>query len=291
MMLRVKKIKTVQSISAMQTLAKKWQGERLAVGFVPTMGYLHRGHVSLMERARRLVGPLGKVVVSVYVNPTQFAPNEDLAKYPRSLGRDKQLCLGAGVDVLFVPSDAEIYPPGYSTYVVEEALSRGLEGVSRPAHFRGVATVVAKLFHLVLPTVAVFGAKDFQQAALIRRMARDLNFPVKIVVAPTVREKDGLAMSSRNQYLSAPQRAQATILWRALQQAKVSLEGGKGAVPAARLKEELCALVQTQPEARVDYIEFFDPITFAPVQEVRKGVHLALAVFVGQTRLIDNAAL
>jgi pantoate--beta-alanine ligase len=275
----------------MQTLGRKWQGERLAVGFVPTMGYLHRGHFSLMERARRLVGPLGKVVVSVYVNPTQFAPNEDLAKYPRSLGRDKQLCVEAGVDVLFVPSDTGMYPPGFSTYVVEEALSRSMEGVSRPTHFRGVATVVSKLFHLVQPTVAVFGGKDFQQAALIQRMVRDLNFPVRIVVAPTVREEDGLAMSSRNKYLSESQRAQATVLWRAIQEARASLENGSGAVPATRLKDELCTLVRAQPDARVDYIELFDPKTFAPVQEARKGVHLALAVFVGKTRLIDNAAL
>jgi len=170
-------------------------------------------------------------------------------------------------------------------------LSRSMEGASRPTHFRGVATVVAKLFHIVLPTVAVFGAKDFQQAALIQKMARDLNFPLKVVVAPTVREEDGVALSSRNKYLSEPQRAQATILWRAIQQAKASLRASRSAVPAARLKAELRALVQTQPEARLDYVEFFDPMTFAPVPEVTKGVHMALAVFLGNTRLIDNAAL
>ncbi|MGP8234071.1 MAG: pantoate--beta-alanine ligase [Limisphaerales bacterium] len=289
-MRRLKNIKTVPSVAAMQTLGRKWQGERLPVAFVPTMGYLHRGHFSLMERARQLVGPLGKVVVSVYVNPTQFGRNEDLAKYPRSLARDKQLCIEAGVDVLFVPSDAGMYPDDFSTYVVEEALSRSMEGASRPTHFRGVATVVAKLFHIVLPTVAVFGAKDFQQAALIQRMARDLNFPVKVVVAPTVREADGLALSSRNKYLSEPQRAQAIILWRAIQQTKASLKA-RSAISAARLKEELRALVQTQPEARLDYVEFFDPVTLAPAPKVTKGVQMALAVFIGKTRLIDNAAL
>jgi pantoate--beta-alanine ligase len=274
----------------MQTLGRKWQAERLAVGFVPTMGYLHRGHVSLMEEARRLVGAAGKVVVSIYVNPTQFAPSEDLANYPRDFARDRRLCLEAGVDVLFAPSDAGMYPPGFSTYVVEEVLSRSMEGVSRPTHFRGVATVVAKLLHIVLPTVAVFGAKDFQQAAIIRRMSRDLNFPVKIVVAPTMREEDGLALSSRNKYLSEAQRAQATILWRAIREVKTSIKAG-APLPAARLKKELGALIQTQPEARVDYIEFFDATSLAPVQQVTKGVHLALAVFVGKTRLIDNAAL
>ena len=166
-----------------------------------------------------------------------------------------------------------------------------MEGASRPTHFRGVATVVAKLFHIVLPTVAVFGAKDFQQAALIQRMARDLNFPLKVVVAPTVRENDGLALSSRNKYLSESQRAQAIILWRAIQQTKASLKARRSAVPAARLKEDLRALVQTQPEARLDYVEFFDPITLSPAPKVTKGVHMALAVFIGKTRLIDNAVL
>jgi pantoate--beta-alanine ligase len=273
----------------MQRLARQWQGRRVPVAFVPTMGYLHRGHLSLVERARRIIGPRGKVVVSVYVNPTQFAPTEDLAKYPRNVARDKKLCAQAGADVFFVPSDAAMYPAGFSTYVVEEALSRSMEGASRPTHFRGVTTVVAKLFHIVLPTAAVFGAKDFQQAALVEKMARELNFPVKIIVAPTVREPDGLALSSRNQYLSETQRRQATILWRAIQHAKAAL--GAGPVPAARLKEELRALVETQPEARLDYVEFFDPKTLVPSAQVRKGTRMALAVFIGQTRLIDNAAL
>jgi pantoate--beta-alanine ligase len=273
----------------MQRLARHWQGRRVPVAFVPTMGGLHRGHISLVERARRFIGPRGKVVVSVYVNPTQFAPGEDLAAYPRNLARDKMLCSQAGADVLFVPSDAQMYPAGFSTFVVEDALSRSMEGASRPTHFRGVATVVTKLFHLVLPTAAVFGAKDFQQAALVQKMARELSFPIKIIVAPTVREADGLALSSRNQYLSEGQRGQATILWRAMQQAKAAL--GAGPIPAARLKEQLRVLVESQPEARLDYIEFFDPKTLAPSAQVRKGTRMALAVFIGRTRLIDNAAL
>ncbi len=273
----------------MQRLARLWQGGGVPVALVPTMGYLHRGHISLVERARRLMGAGGKVVVSVYVNPTQFAPSEDLAKYPRNLARDKRLCAQAGADVVFAPSDAEMYPAGFSTYVVEEALSRSMEGASRPTHFRGVTTVVAKLFHIVQPTAAVFGAKDFQQAALVEKMARELNFPVKIVVGPTVREADGLAMSSRNQYLTEGQRRQATILWRAISQAKAAV--GARPVAAARLKEQLRALVESQPEARLDYIEFFDPKTLEATAQVRKGTRMALAVYIGRTRLIDNAAL
>ena len=186
-------MRIVTTAAAMQRLALGWRRAGTRVGFVPTMGYLHAGHVSLVQRARRLVGKRCIVVASIYVNPTQFAPTEDLSAYPRDLERDKKLCAKAGVDVLFLPSDAEMYPGrdagGYSTYVVEEKLSQSMEGGSRPTHFRGVTTVVAKLFNLVLPDVAVFGAKDWQQAAIIRRMTRDMNFPVKIVVAPTRREK------------------------------------------------------------------------------------------------------
>jgi pantoate--beta-alanine ligase len=253
------------------------------------MGYLHPGHVSLIERARRAVGRRGKVVVSIYVNPTQFAPTEDLAKYPRDLDRDRKLCANAGVDVVFLPADSEMYPPDFSTYVVEEELARGMEGVSRPTHFRGVTTIVAKLFHIVLPTVAVFGAKDYQQVAIVTKMVRDLNFPLKIIVAPTRREPDGLAMSSRNKFLSEPQRRQATVLWRALQQAKAAV--GTAPISAARLKQKLGRLIATQPEARLDYIEFFDSQSLEPLPQVSKGTRMALAVFIGTTRLIDNGAL
>ena len=285
-------MRIVTTAAGMQRLARGWQGRGVKVGFVPTMGYLHAGHSSLVERARRLVGRAGVVVVSIYVNPTQFAPHEDLAKYPRDFQRDRALCRAAGVDVIFAPPDPEMYPGGatgdYSTYVVEETLAQGLEGAARPTHFRGVTTVVAKLFHLVLPTVAVFGAKDWQQAAVVQRMVRDLNFPLRMVIAPTHREADGLAMSSRNKYLSAEERPQATILWRAMQRAKAAVRAANGPVPAAALKQDLVALIATQPAARLEYVEFFDPETLRPVAEVRRGAQLALAVFVGRTRLIDN---
>jgi len=282
----------------MQKLARQWQQQNVQVGFVPTMGYLHEGHLSLVTEARRRVGKAGKVVVSIYVNPTQFGPAEDLSKYPRDLPRDLKLCRAAGADVVFTPGDAEMYPShgdaksrgaSFSTYVVEEQLSQGMEGGTRPTHFRGVTTIVAKLFHLVLPTVAVFGQKDFQQAAIIQRMVTDLNFPVKLVVAPTCREADGLAMSSRNKYLDAEQRAQAVILFHALQAAGAAVK--IKAVPAKRLKTDLKEFLTATPQARLDYVEFFDPETLAPVSQVKRGTQMALAVYFGKTRLIDNARL
>jgi pantoate--beta-alanine ligase len=270
------------------------------------MGYLHAGHESLIARARRLAGKKGIVVVTVYVNPTQFGPQEDLARYPRDLARDEKLCSAAGSDVMFVPSDSDIYPglrqrgdvvprdsvrSQFSTYVIEERIATLMEGQSRPTHFRGVSTVVAKLFNIVQPDVAVFGAKDFQQAAIIKRMVKDLNFPVKIVVAPTVRERDGLAMSSRNKYLEGDLRKQALSLWQAIQAAKGTVRTTSQPVESARLKEHLRKFIEQQPEARVDYIEFFDKETLQPIATVTRGTQLALAVFIGNTRLIDNAEL
>lgn len=286
---------TVTNIAAMRRVSRGWHTRGVRVGFVPTMGYLHEGHLSLARRARQAVGRAGVVVLSIYVNPKQFGPSEDLSRYPRDLARDKQLCRGAGVDVLFIPSDAEIYPGKesdiYSTYVVEEDLSKAMEGASRPGHFRGVTTVVAKLFNIVQPDVAVFGAKDFQQAAVVRRMTSDLNFPVRIIVAPTVREADGLAMSSRNKYLTGELRTQAAALWKAIEMARKLVRGSKRPVPAVGLKKQLRELLESQPAARVDYIELFDPATLRPVTEAQRGTHLALAAFIGQTRLIDNAGL
>ncbi len=288
-------MKTVTSLAAMQRMARRWKGQGTRIGFVPTMGYLHAGHLSLARRARQLVGKPGVVVVSIYVNPTQFGPREDLSRYPRDLRRDLQLCREAGVDVVFVPGDEQMYPGRetgrYSTYVIEETLSQVMEGASRPTHFRGVTTVVAKLFNIVLPDVAVFGAKDFQQAAIIQRMARDLNFPLRIVVAPTMREKDGLAMSSRNKYLEGEWRTQAVALWQAMQKAQGIVRKARRPVSAESLKKQLREFIELQPAARVDYIEFFEPETLQPVAQVRCGAHLALAVFVGTTRLIDNARL
>lgn len=277
----------------MQRAALAWRRAGRRIGFVPTMGYLHDGHMSLVREARRRVGKDGVVVVSIYVNPTQFAPTEDLAKYPRDLKRDYTLCRAEGVDAVFLPDDDAMYPgraeERYSTYVVEERLTGGMEGASRPTHFRGVTTIVAKLFNCVLPDVVVFGAKDWQQAAILRRMTRDLNFPLKLVVAPTRRERDGLALSSRNAYLTAEERPQATVLSRALHAAKAAV--AKRPVNAADLRKAVARLVSTQPAARLDYVEFFDGETLEPAAAVRRGTHMALAVFLGKTRLIDNAQL
>jgi pantoate--beta-alanine ligase len=279
------------------------------------MGYLHAGHLSLVKRARKPVGKNGKVVVSIYVNPTQFGPKEDLSRYPRDLKRDLKLCRDEGVDIVFTPSDQEMYPrwgetpsspnlltkknsgstesrpiaEAFSTYVVEEKLSQSMEGASRPGHFRGVATVVAKLFNITQPDVAVFGAKDFQQAAVIKRMTRDLNFPIKIDIAPTFREADGLAMSSRNKYLEGDLRRQGLVLWQAIQKAQALVK--KSPVPATQLRAELKKLIESEPAPKLDYVEFFDPETLAPLTKVGRGAQMALAVFVGKARLIDNAAL
>jgi pantoate--beta-alanine ligase len=293
----------VTSVAAMQRLARQWQRAGKRAGFVPTMGYLHAGHMSLVRVARRKVGKAGKVVVSIYVNPTQFGPKEDFSRYPRDLKRDLKLCRAAGVDVVFAPSDREMYPVGASrrdertarravptTYVVEESLSKVMEGASRPTHFRGVTTVVAKLFNMVLPDVAVFGAKDWQQATIIKRMVADLNFPVRIIVAPTLHERDGLAMSSRNKYLVGDLRRQATVLWCAIQMARVTVKKLK-TFPASKLKAAVKKLVECEPAARLDYVEFFEPDTLMPVSKVKRGAQMALAVYVGKTRLIDNVRL
>jgi pantoate--beta-alanine ligase len=288
-------MRMITSVASMQRQALNWRHAGTRVGFVPTMGYLHAGHVSLMQQARRAVRSAGRVVVSIYVNPAQFGPREDFTKYPRNLERDKRLCREAGVDVVFAPTDHEMYPASksdpFSTYVVEERLSREMEGASRPTHFRGVTTVVAKLFNVILPEVAVFGAKDFQQAAVIQKMARDLNFPTKIIVAPTRREADGLAMSSRNKYLSRDERQQAVIVSQALRVIGNRIRNSPHAIAAGYLKHDVARFIELQPAARVDYIEFFDPHTLRPVPRVVRGTHMALAVFVGKTRLIDNARL
>ncbi len=288
-------MRIIRTAAGMQRQAQAWQRAGRPVGFVPTMGYLHDGHLSLVRQARRRVGPQGIVVLSIYVNPTQFAPTEDLARYPRDWGRDRRLCQRSGVDVLFAPTDAQMYPGAahghYSTYVVEERLSQRMEGAARPTHFRGVSTIVAKLLNLVRPSVAVFGAKDFQQAAVVQRMARDLHFPVRILVAPTVREPDGLAMSSRNKYLSPTERVQATVLWQTIRLARSLVRRQARPLPVRHLRSRLARLVAAQPAARLDYLELFDPVTLVPVTLARPGVRLALAVFIGRTRLIDNASL
>ncbi len=292
-------MRVIRSPKSMQRQALQWRRQGLRVGFVPTMGYLHAGHLSLVEEARRRVGGAGIVVLSIYVNPTQFAPTEDLAKYPRDFARDSRLCREAGVDVIFAPADADMYEGRergeYSTYVVEESLTQGLEGASRPTHFRGVTTVVAKLFNCVLPEVSVFGAKDWQQAAVVRRMVKDLQFPIRIVVAPTTRETDGLAMSSRNRYLQPAERAQATVLWRSQQWVRQQVRGGtgrsNGGVSPETLRKGVEALIAECPSARLDYVAFVDADTLRPADLVRPGCRMVMAVFVGKTRLIDNGAI
>jgi len=287
-------MQVIRSISAMQVLARRWQRRGVRIGFVPTMGYLHDGHLSLAREARKRVGKSGKVVVSIYVNPTQFAPTEDLSRYPRDLKRDLALCRMEGVDAVLVPSDAEMYPGkvegNYSTYVVEETLASRMEGASRPTHFRGVTTIVAKLFNIVLPDLAVFGAKDWQQAAIIKRMVTDLNFPLKIIIAPTIREADGVAMSSRNKYLVGDLRPQAIVLSRSIAMVRKTVATAKP-ISAVRLKAAISKIIFTAPAARLDYVEFFDPETLLPQKQVKRGSHMALAVFVGKTRLIDNGRL
>ncbi len=278
----------------MQRLAQDWRRDSARIGFVPTMGYLHEGHLSLIRAARRRVGTTGKVVVSIYVNPTQFAPNEDLARYPRDLKRDLALCRVEKVDVVFAPSNAAMYPgresDDYSTYVVETSLSQRMEGASRPTHFRGVTTVVTKLFNIVLPDLAVFGAKDWQQAVIIKRMVANLNLPVRVLVAPIVRERDGLARSSRNKYLTGDLRSQALVLSRSIAEVQ-KLVATARSVPATRLKQLVKQVVTSAPDARLDYVEFFDPETLSPRKQVGCGTHMALAVLVGKTRLIDNGRL
>ena len=288
-------MRIVTSVAGMQRLAQGWQRSGSKVGLVPTMGFLHEGHLSLIRCARQRIGRQGRVVVSIYVNPTQFGPKEDFSRYPRHLARDSRLCRAEGVDVLFAPSDKQMYPRNgqgrFSTFVVEEDLARGMEGVSRPGHFRGVATVVAKLFNIVQPGIAVFGAKDYQQGAIVKRMARDLNFPVKVIVAPTFREPDGLAMSSRNKYLEGDLRAQAVVLWRSIHKVRAAVRQARHAIPAQRLRKDIKRFIEREPAARLDYVEFFDPDTLVPSPKVAPGGRMALAVWIGKTRLIDNAVL
>jgi pantoate--beta-alanine ligase len=275
-------------------MARSWRTKAVRVALVPTMGYLHAGHLSLVRLARKKVGVKGIVVVSIYVNPAQFGPREDYSRYPRDLNRDAALCRAEGVNVIFAPSDPEMYSPGgrtsHSTFVVEETLSKDMEGASRPSHFRGVTTVVAKLFNLVLPDVAVFGAKDYQQAAVVQRMVRDLNFPLKIVVAPIFREPDGLAMSSRNKYLEGALRSQAVVLSQSIQHVKQALQH-RTELRAENVKRDVKRYIERQPAVQLDYVAFFDPETLAVQSMVRRGIHMALAVRVGKTRLIDNARL
>lgn len=264
--------------------AERLAGKRL--GFVPTMGALHEGHLSLVRAAS---AASDVVAASIFVNPTQFGPNEDLAKYPRSFERDCEMLEREGVELLFAPLVEEMYPPGAITWVTVEDLSGKLDGRSRPGHFRGVTTVVAKLFHIVEPDAAFFGQKDAAQVAIIRRMVRDLNLPVEIVVCPIIRESDGLAMSSRNAYLDHQQRKQALVLYRSLMRVQVLADAGeRDAIKlAAAGREELAG----QSSVRLDYFEIVDPRTLDPLKNISGGALVAVAAFVGNTRLIDNVLI
>ena len=267
----------------MKEQARQARAENRVIGLVPTMGALHAGHLSLIERARRECSP---VIASIFVNPKQFGPNEDFSKYPRTFESDSEKLEHAGVDSLFAPEPAEIYPQGFSTYVNVDGLSDRLEGRSRPGHFRGVTTVVIKLLQIVQPNFAYFGRKDAQQSRLITKMTRDLNLDTEIVICPPVREPDGLALSSRNVYLSADERKAATVLHRTLSAAKDELAAGVR--DALQLQAVLQRILGAERHARVDYAEIVDAELFEPVVRVNKSCYVLLAVFIGKTRLIDN---
>jgi len=259
-------------------------GETLCL--VPTMGYLHEGHLDLMRRGRTLAD---HVIISIFVNPTQFGPHEDLDTYPRDFARDEKLAESVGVECIFFPGVQEMYPQGYATYVNVEQITEGLCGAGRPGHFRGVATVCAKLFNICDPDCAVFGEKDYQQLAVIRRMVDDLNMRVQIIAHPTVREADGLAMSSRNKYLSPEQRRNATVLNRVLIQAQELVKAGEH--DTAAIRQKTIELIRSTPEVVIDYVEIVHPETLACLDMIEDQAVMALAVKVGPTRLIDNMTL
>jgi len=277
-------MKTVTTLPELRTARAELPSP---LGFVPTMGYLHDGHISLVKRAR---AECASVAASIFVNPTQFGPSEDLEAYPRDLPRDLSLLEAAGADLVWTPTPEVMYPPDFQTWVEVEGLTQPLEGAQRPGHFRGVATVVAKLFNGVLPDKAYFGQKDAQQAAVIRQMTVDLNFPIEIVVCPTVREPDGLAMSSRNSYLNPEQRQAATVLYRALTAAQAEYQEGQRDGKALRGTME--TIITAEPLARLQYISCAHPTTLQELDEIGDdGALLSMAVYVGKTRLIDNLVL
>jgi len=253
------------------------------ISFVPTMGYLHEGHLSLMRIAKKKSDIL---VVSIFVNPTQFGPKEDFKRYPRDLKRDKRLLKEIGCDFIFMPDIKDMYPKMYDTYVEVEDLTKILEGKSRPEHFKGVTTVVAKLFNIIQPDIAVFGQKDFQQAVVVKKMVKDLNLPVKIIIAPTVREKSGLALSSRNEYLSSEEKKQVTALYRSLKLSEKMIASGER--DSRKIISEMRKLIQKKPKAKIDYISINDSESLKPLNKLKGNVVISLAVLIGKTRLIDN---
>lgn len=273
----------ISSPEEVRKQVRRWREQGLSVGLVPTMGYLHEGHKSLIDRA---VSENDRVVVSVFVNPIQFAPNEDLATYPRDLARDSALCENAGAALIFHPEKEDMYFDDFCTYVDMDRLTKGLCGKTRPTHFRGVCTVVSKLFHIVEPDKAYFGQKDAQQLAVIRRMVRDLNFGLEIVGCPIVREADGLAKSSRNTYLSKEERQAALILHKSLEKGQELIKNGerKTTPVIAAIREN----IETEPLAKIDYVEAVDALSMENVEEIEGEVLVAIAVYIGKTRLIDN---
>ncbi len=271
------------SIEEVRKQVKAWRKEGLSVGLVPTMGYLHEGHKSLIDRA---VKENDKVVVSDFVNPIQFGVNEDLSTYPRDIEADKKLCESAGADLIFHPAPEEMYAPDFSTFVETEGVSAGLCGKTRPTHFRGVCTVVSKLFHIVMPDKAYFGEKDAQQLAVIRRMVRDLNMDIEIVGCPIVREGDGLAKSSRNTYLSSEERKAALVLSKAVFAGKEKMEQGER--DAAEIVSHMKSIIEAEPLAKIDYVEMVDADSIKPISVAQGRVLTAMAVYIGTTRLIDN---
>jgi pantoate--beta-alanine ligase len=276
-------MQVVGPISEINALRQKLSG---AVGFVPTMGFLHEGHLALVKQARI---ENSAVIVSIYVNPAQFGPREDFGAYPRDLNRDLELLRGGGTDIVFVPSDDEMYPPEFSSWVDVEKVTERLEGASRPGHFRGVATVVAKLFNIVKPSRAYFGQKDAQQVMVIKRMVADLNMGVEVVVVPTVRESDGLALSSRNIYLSPKERQAATILFKALTLARQLRQGGEK--DAEEIRSQMTSLIQKEPLAQIGYVSIADAETLEELSLLDRPALASLAVRIGKTRLIDNMPL
>ncbi len=276
-------MKIIRSLGAMTAWSERLRRERVTVGFVPTMGALHDGHRALIRAARLRCDAL---VVSIFVNPTQFGPAEDLAKYPRSIGKDRELCRQEGVDVCFEPSASAMYPAGFQTVVTVPAIATRWEGEARPHHFAGVATVVTKLFGLVRPHLALFGQKDYQQAALVRQLAKDLSLGVEIVVRPIVREQDGLAMSSRNVYLSSDERILAPTLYKSLQAGAEAIRNGT--TDASAVQSVMAAVVRQEPALTVDYLSVCDPLTLEPLSIVTFKAVLLGAVRLGVIRLIDN---
>lgn len=276
-------MKIVSAVDDVRRQVREWRAGGLSVGLVPTMGYLHEGHKSLIDKA---VEQNDRVVVSVFVNPTQFGPGEDLATYPRDLDRDAALCEEAGASLIFHPEQEDMYFDDFCTWVDMDGLTKGLCGKTRPTHFRGVCTVVSKLFHIVQPDRAYFGQKDAQQLAVIRRMVRDLNFDLEIVGCPIIREEDGLAKSSRNTYLSPEEREAATILHKALVQGREMIQNGEKQADA--VVKEITAIIQSEPLAKIDYVEVVDFDRIESIQTIEGTVLTAVAVYIGKTRLIDN---